>query len=418
MKIGFFLDVFATGGSERVVQVLAGYLQQKGHDVSIVVLSRVNNEYSVPLGVKLITLPYSRNIDFVVQDLEALNFDIYSLHFHWMQYCFEIAEKLIGRGRKVVLSEHSMFFYMYKMKSTKAFLSKRFEVWQRASALTVLNSYDYQIYTSVLDNVALMPNPNTFSGLILPKEINKNLIAIARLTHAKALHRLLLVFKIVIQKYPDWHLLIVGDGELRKSLEQQAIDLSIQQHISFTGDVKNVQDYYAKSSIHVMTSVQEGFGLVITEAKKYSIPSVVMDLPCFHDLIAQEENGFIVPQGDVQAMADKIAYLIANPDILNKMGENAKHSASCYDVEIIGKRWEHLFDLVLNNPQTQVLEKLQANYAPSKTNTKKIIADFVKEYDNLYQQQISTFRKFILHKRERGLWYALKSVWILLQKKQ
>jgi hypothetical protein len=142
-----------------------------------------------------------------------------------------------------------------------------------------------------------------------------------------------------------------------------------------------------------MTSLHEGWGLALTEAKQFGMPSVVMDAPCFHDLMQDGADGFIVAQDDIAAMADKIKFLIENPDACKAMGKTAKERVQAYNIDLVGKRWGNLFALVLENPQDLINEQLKTNYAPVAQDTKKIIADFVMEYNILYTK-LCTLSKY------------------------
>lgn len=391
MKIGFFIEYFGNGGVERVVQTLSNYLAQQGHTVYIFVLKRLPQEYVVDSRVQIVDIP--NDVSSTLQKVLPYQLDVYSLHFYWLAYCYELADALVAGGKKVTLTEHSVFFQLYR-DILSPFVAERKPSWQKVNVLTVLSGYDYQIHGAVLDNVAYMPNPNTFSAsLPLQTSYQKNIIVVSRLAHHKRVDRALRAFALIANTHKDWQLLILGDGDLRVELANLSQALHIADRVSFVGNVKNVADYYAKSSIHLMTSLHEGWGLALTEAKQFGMPSVVMDAPCFYDLMQDGADGFIVAQDDIAAMADKIKFFIENPDACKAMGKTAKERVQAYNIDVVGKRWENLFQLVLENPQAIINAQLKTNYVLVAQDTKKIIADFVVEYNILYTK-LCTLSKY------------------------
>ena len=388
MKIAFFMDALSGGGAERIVQTLANYMQGKNHQVFIFLRYAKENAYPLYPGVQIF---YLKGAQHFAQDLSALlamDIDIFSFHAYWNTYNFQIANALLEEGKKVTFTEHNIFYHLYWEAYISTFVSRRIETWKKADALTVLSSYDYQIHSSILDNVVYMPNPNTFSSdFPLQSQYEKYIIAVARLELQKRVDRVLHVFARVVALHPDWHLLILGDGTLHLELVQLAKDLGISNQVSFLGTVSNLKDYYAKASLHVMTSDFEGWGLALTEAKEFGIPSVVMELPCFKDLLQHGEDGFIVAQDDIETMAQHIDFLIKHPEEIKTMGKKAQVYVKKYNVDVIGKRWEDLFDVIVNQSKPEALAVIKTQYAPARVYpSQAITADFVCQYNVLYER--------------------------------
>jgi glycosyltransferase involved in cell wall biosynthesis len=388
MKIAFFMDALSGGGAERIVQTLANYMQGKKHQVVIFLRHAKENTYPLYPGVQIFYLKGAKYFAQDLSDMLAMQIDIFSFHAYWNTYNFQIADALLEKGKKVTFTEHNIFYHLYWEAYISTFVPRRVETWKKADALTVLSSYDYQIHSSVLDNVVYMPNPNTFSSDVpLQSNYEKYIIAVARLEPQKRVDKVLHVFAKICPLYSDWRLLVLGDGTLRMELVQLAKDLGIAEQVSFLGAVSNVKDYYAKSSIHVMTSDFEGWGLALTEAKEFGIPSVLMELPCFKDLLLHGEDGFMVAQDDIETMAKHILFLINHPEQIQAMGKKAQEHVKKYNVDKIGKRWEDLFALIVNQPKQEVLSVIKTQYAPAQVYpSKEITADFVRQYNILYER--------------------------------
>ena len=100
-----------------------------------------------------------------------------------------------------------------------------------------------------------------------------------------------------------------------------------------------------ESSIFVFPSRYEGFGLVLIEAMINGLPCISFDCPYGpSEIIKNGHDGFLIPNGNIQAMADKICYLIENENVRKEMGKKARHSAMRYAPENIMPLWEKLFN--------------------------------------------------------------------------
>ncbi len=177
------------------------------------------------------------------------------------------------------------------------------------------------------------------------------LLYVGRLTEKKGVCYLIDAMPMVLAKYPKAKLLIVGDGELADSLMRQVCQLSLKDQILFAGSIpnKNLPDYYAAADIFIGPSSEtddgdnEGFGLTFVEASMSGCLVIGTDTGGIGDIIKDGVTGFLVPQKDAGALAEKIIYTLANR---GKMEEIArKGRARCrgkYDWSIIAGRYEEL----------------------------------------------------------------------------
>ena len=108
---------------------------------------------------------------------------------------------------------------------------------------------------------------------------------------------------------------------------------------------------YCRSSIFVLSSRYEGFGMVITEAMSCGVPPVSFTCPCGpRDIIDDGKNGLLVENGNIEMLAEKICYLIENDEIRRKMGQQARIDAERFNIEQIAEQWKQLFEsLTLKN---------------------------------------------------------------------
>jgi len=134
---------------------------------------------------------------------------------------------------------------------------------------------------------------------------------------------LIRVVPLVLKQEPETRFMIVGDGEQREFLENLAMSLGVSANILFTGWIPNdeLPDYLASSDIYVSTSLSDSTSLCLQEAMACQVAPVVTDLPGNREWIRDGENGFLVSLGDIEALAERIVYLIRNKEIGQKVSK-------------------------------------------------------------------------------------------------
>ena len=190
-------------------------------------------------------------------------------------------------------------------------------------------------------NLSTIPNPCSF-----PIEYNskkrKQLLYVGRLEKAeKRPDRLLKIWNRLYNKYPDWELVIVGDGKERKRLECQARNL---KRVSFVG-FQSPEQYYRDSSFLCMTSKYEGFPMVLTEAMAFgTIPFAFNSYSAVHDIIEDGKTGFLIKPFSIKEYAKKLEILMKDENMRIAMSNNCTESVTRFSVENIIAMWETLFD--------------------------------------------------------------------------
>ncbi|SHF41584.1 Glycosyltransferase involved in cell wall bisynthesis [Bacteroides luti] len=217
---------------------------------------------------------------------------------------------------------------------------------KRLSAFVVLSEED-KLNWPKLKNIQVIYNPISINTNIYSYCHSKKVIAVGRYTYQKGFDLLTDAWKIVTEKHPDWVLNIYGGGDA-----DQYRELAIKKGISKTficnGPTHNIIDKYLESSIFVLSSRYEGFGLVIAEAMACGLPIVSFACPCGpQDIISNEEDGFLVENGNISLLAKKIVYLIENENKRVEMGRKAIESVNRFKMENIGTQWVKLFESVI-----------------------------------------------------------------------
>lgn len=178
---------------------------------------------------------------------------------------------------------------------------------------------------------------------------NKRVIFVGRFAYQKGIDKLLDIWKIIHQKYPDWELDFYGEGELKEKYTSLVNAFDDKLNINIFPPTADIFNKYIDSSIFVMTSIYEPFGLVIPEAMSCGLPVISFNCPYGPaDIITDKQDGFLVQKGDINEFADKIGYLIEHPEIRIQMGKKAIQSAQRYSADRIMPMWKDLFENLKN----------------------------------------------------------------------
>lgn len=200
-----------------------------------------------------------------------------------------------------------------------------------------------------LNRVSVINNPVSFFPSVASTCINREVIAVGRYTYEKRFNLLIDAWKIVHDKHPEWNLRIFGDGD-RAPLVNQINSLHLEKSCFLEHTIQNIADKYLESSIFALSSLFEGFGIVICEAMACGVPPVSFNCP--HgpkEIIKDGEDGFLVENGNVEELAQKICYLIENEDLRKEMGHRARISAERFKIGSIMNQWNELFGNLLKS---------------------------------------------------------------------
>ena len=160
---------------------------------------------------------------------------------------------------------------------------------------------------------------------------------VGRLHTKKGIEILLQALK-KIKTEITWRLWIVGDGELRSSLENLAAELGIVERLSFFGFREDVESFLQAADIFVLPSFYEGFGMAVLEAMAAGLPCVATPVGEIASLIEDGVNGFLVPLGDAPALATALTSLIEDPLLRQQMGQaSSRRAANFSEDEMVAR---------------------------------------------------------------------------------
>ena len=177
---------------------------------------------------------------------------------------------------------------------------------------------------------------------------NKVLTAVGRLTHQKGFDLLLTAFSKIADNYPDWTLRIWGEGPDRAKLEALRDNLALGDRVEFPGVTSTPGEWIECADAFVLSSRFEGWGLVLCEAMAAGIPSI--SFACDfgpEDMITDGDDGLLVPDGDIDALANGLAHLMRDEALRSRLGERARETSQQFQPAKIGKHWTAMIEGLL-----------------------------------------------------------------------
>lgn len=148
--------------------------------------------------------------------------------------------------------------------------------------------------------------------------------AVGRLVPFKGFNILLKSLRRIIDNYPNAYLIILGDGPLRDTLEEQAKELGIAQYIKFLGFVDEPGRYMSALDVFVLPSINEPFGIVLLEAMAMGIPVVSTRSGGVLDIIEDGVTGLLAEPGDDKSLAESIERLLGDEDLRGQLAKNCQ----------------------------------------------------------------------------------------------
>jgi len=131
--------------------------------------------------------------------------------------------------------------------------------------------------------------------------------------------------RTILTHVPTTHVVILGRGALHETLISEAEALGIRDRIHLLGYRDDVKDWLGAMDVFTMPSLSEGLPLSLLEAMAAGVPPVVTKVGGMPEVVRDGENGFIVPPGNVAALASRISFLLENAQLAAKMGVAARN---------------------------------------------------------------------------------------------
>ncbi len=214
----------------------------------------------------------------------------------------------------------------------------------KAEAVVTLTNGDAENWCRVSKQVHVIPNVVKLNEKNLYSDCTaKRVLFVGRFEEQKSIGELFGIWQMIHPLFPDWQLDLYGEGMLWEHYKQEADALNA--NIEVHPPTRHIFDVYRSSSILVLTSLYEPFGLVLPEGMSCGLPVVTFDSPYGPaTILTEREDGFLIPNRDKQKFVDSLCQLMESVDLRQQMGMKAIISSQRFAADKIMPMWKKLFE--------------------------------------------------------------------------
>lgn len=217
---------------------------------------------------------------------------------------------------------------------------------KRFDRFVVLTEEDKENWGSQ-KHICVIPNANTFSPIRTAALDAKKVIAVGRYSYQKGFDRLIDAWRIVAKTCPDWQLEIVGEGDEKVALQNRIDRYGLAEQVKLMPATSAIEEVYLGASVMALSSHYEGLPMVLLEAQSFGLPIVAFACQCGpKDIVADGETGYLVAEGDVQQLAERLINVMTNETLRKAMGRKAKEASRRYDEDRVMKQWIDTFKVL------------------------------------------------------------------------
>lgn len=344
-------DMSRGGGTERMTQLLANLLVEKS-EYNVIVLSLNNLSgkifFQLDKRVQVATLKPGgliKKIYDLYRFTKKNQIDIL-INVDVMLGIYSLPAKILNKNLKLIAWEMFNIRNDIGSKHTKIIRQICLLFSSYYVCLTKADMNAFQNEMRIRCPITYIYNPidydDTYGGYSIE---SKKIITAGHFFYTKGFDLAVEVAKNVFDKHPDWIWEFYGDGIELEKVKLLAKKYNLTDNIVFRGRTKEILAAYKQSSMYIMTSRTEGFGLVLTEAKSCNLPTIAFDVEFGPgEIIEDGISGYLIKPFDCKYMAEKICYLIENPTIRMQFSSHAKDNLEQFSVENFSKAWESVFE--------------------------------------------------------------------------
>ncbi|NLL79396.1 MAG: glycosyltransferase family 4 protein [Clostridiales bacterium] len=353
-KIVFYIAGLQRGGAERVITNLAGYFQGIGYEVTFFTDCVLKKEYTLADGIAREIVGYEptgkrirdmfRRITVIREAYKRIKPDVVVSFIGKTNIRAILAA--MGTGIPVVVSVRNDPDREYYSKAMRILAKLLFG----QAAGVVFQTEDARAWfgKKVQKKSAILANPLQ-EKVIRPRfegERADEIVAVSRLEKAKNHKMLLQAFAKIEKQFPDTVLKIYGNGSQRETLEKLSAELGLIDRVQFMGDREDATDLIYRSRLFVLSSDYEGMPNALLEAMAMGLTVIATDCPCGgpKTVIENEENGLLVPVGDVDSLAAAMKKVLSDDKLSEKLGRNAHKLSEQMAPERVHKAWQEYIE--------------------------------------------------------------------------
>lgn len=362
-KIIFHINSLGRGGAERVVSNLSEKLSMDGYHVIIAMEWQAENEYETPSDVEKVYIGIGEleenigRVSKIVKRFTRLRQlikkekpDLLIVFGRSAIYRALLSNLLLGIPSIISVRNDPRSEYMgFKNRICRVFL-------QRLPKGCVFQTQDAQSFFSkrLQNKSVIIPNPVNPKYIGIPQKTikDKTIVTIGRLVKQKNQQLLVSAFAIIHKDYPDYQLLLYGEGEndgTEAILHGIIKENKLEDVVKFMGITTCIEDVVKDATMFVLPSIYEGMPNALMEAMIMGTPVISTDCPCGGPrfLIEHNKNGLLIPVGDKEELVKQMRRILEDEQFARSLGEEAKKTVDKVDPVMIYHKWKSFIDSVI-----------------------------------------------------------------------
>ncbi len=359
------ISSLSAGGAERVLVLLAKGLKALGHRVSVVtIFGKDHDFYPPPDGVDRIALDLGKTTRGPIEKVTATAKRVSAIRRSLREIRPDVVLSfmpetnvlvLLASARlkvPVVVTEHAD---PRKKRMRRVWKGLRRVVYRSASrVVSVSDGVDDFFGWLPEAKRSVIPNPVDLAEIDLQPgepmgfDWARAVIAMGRLEPEKGFDLLIRAFGRLAADFPDWGLVILGEGTRRGELESLVAEQGLSERVRLPGVLDNPFPTLKRAGLFVLSSRSEGFGNVLVEAMACALPVIATE--CWSrapGIVSHGVDGILVPAENVDALAAAMRELMGDGARRRQLASQAAESAKRFDLAQIAQTWDELLrDLV------------------------------------------------------------------------
>lgn len=376
MKLTYLIyNLYGLGGTVRTVVNQANAMVERGHDVEIATMLRYHENTLFPLDERVqVTSLVDHRSDAPVDWDRFEGEEDTSWHDRFPPKVSENddSRRRIGalirflrglEGRIVVSTRPTLNLIvaeyadpsLVRIVQEHAGLATHKGIWREAidvaytrmDAIVCLTEPDHDAYLKAFPDVRIERIPNALHSLDVPHTglSRHQVVSTGRLDRDKGYDLMIKAFGKVVEAHPEWTLRIYGDGPEEARLRKLILSEHLYNHVFLMGRTSEVDEQLVKASVFAMSSKSEGFGMALLEAMNCGLPVVSFNCPVGpRELVTDGVDGLLVPEQDVDALANGIIRVIEDEDLRRDLSQGALKKAAEYGPGPVTDSWEKLYE--------------------------------------------------------------------------
>jgi GalNAc-alpha-(1->4)-GalNAc-alpha-(1->3)-diNAcBac-PP-undecaprenol alpha-1,4-N-acetyl-D-galactosaminyltransferase len=358
------------GGAERTISFLANTWADIGHQVTIVTLSSDAPFFPLAANVRHLPLELQSSSRSVVEATMANLARVFRLRSAIRKTQPDaIVSFTVHTNIRVLLATAGLGIPRIICERTDPQVLQVGPFWSLLRRLTYRNAEAVQCLT---DNVAewvqplvtgivtVIPNPvsvsttSTQGSIELPGKYR--VAAMGRLHPVKGFEFLFRAFARLSSRFPQWSLILIGEGSERVPLERLRDELGLRRRIHLLGRLEDPAPVLRDCHLFVLSSSREGFPGTLCEAMACGLPVISFDCPSGPRFIVRDGvDGLLVNSGDLDGLISAMEALMSNRELRARMAARSPEIVERFGLQSFIDKWNSLLGKVAPQPSPENL---------------------------------------------------------------